>query len=45
LAFPVVVERNLALRWVVALAGMGLPLLAVLLVRRRLALSPGMKTA
>jgi len=45
LAFPVAVERNLALRWVVALAGMGLPLLAVLLVRRRLALSPGMKTA
>ena len=45
LAFPVAVERNLALRWVVALAGMGLPLLAVLLVRRRLALSPGRKTA
>ena len=45
LALPVAVERNLALRWGVALGGMGLPLLAVLLIRRRLALSPGRKTA
>lgn len=45
LALPRAVGRSLAVRWGVALAGMGLPLLAVLLIRRRLDLSSGRKTA
>ncbi len=45
LALPAAEGRNLAVRWGVALAGMGLPLLAVLLIRRRLALPSVRKTA
>ena len=45
LALPAAVERSLAVRWGVALAGIGLPLLAVLLIRRRLALPSVRKAA
>lgn len=45
LALPEVVERSLAVRWGAALAGIGLPLLVVLLIRRRPALPTGRKTA